>query len=88
MVAQPNVVAQPQNVEELFEENLGGESNIRNENGSHITDNLEEAYSRTLNIKRVRRLPSRFNDFEMNHMLLTTGIDLYRLSKFKRMLQL
>ena len=78
------MVQQPQDVEEQFEEDIGDKSNPRDENGSHNTDNLEEAYSRSLNIKRVRRLPSRFNDFEMNHMLLTPDIDLNRLSKFQK----
>lgn len=89
VVTQPNVgeklVQQPQNVEEQFEENTDDKSDPGVEGVSQGTDNLEEVYSRSLNIKRVRRLPNRFNDYEMNyHMLLTPNVDLNKLSKYQK----
>ena len=68
-----------QNSEDRFGEPMHGQSNMSNEGKDK--DDLEEAYSKTLDIKRTRRLPSRFKDFQMNFMVMTPDIDLSKLSK-------
>ena len=46
---------------------------------------IREAYEENLNVKRIRRVPNRFEDFEMyTNVVLTSGIDLNELSLYQR----
>ena len=46
---------------------------------------IKEAYEENLNVKRTRKPPTRFKDFEMySNVVLTSGIDLNKLSLYQR----
>ena len=46
---------------------------------------IREAYEENLNVKRIKRVPNRFKNFEMyTNVVLTSGIDLNELSLYQR----
>ena len=49
------------------------------------TENVRGAYEENLNVKKKRKTPERFRDYEMyNNVLMTSGINLHDLSLYQK----
>ena len=76
---------QPHDMEEAYEENINDITNPVDENVGQRPEDLKEAYEENLCVKRTRKPPTRFKDFEMySNVLLTSGIDQNKLSFYQR----
>ena len=76
---------QPHDMEEAYEENINDTTHTADENMGRRPEDIKEAYEENLNVKRTRKPPTRFKDFEMySNVVLTSGIDLNKLSLYQR----